>query len=302
MKFLHPLAQNPAQTPTQKQLRKPPWLKARLPSAQNYALLNRILGKHNLATVCEQAACPNIGECWDRGTATFMILGTVCTRNCAFCNVSSGKPQSPDPQEPYHLAQCVRELGLRHAVITSVTRDDLPDGGAHAFAAVVANLKGTIPSCTVEVLIPDFQGSTESARMVVSAEPDIIGHNIELVSRLFKAYRHGDYLQSLSLLKSIKMYKPNCITKSGFMLGLGETEHEIMRTLADLKARHVDAVVLGQYLQPSVRSPPVKKYYTPEEFSRFKEHALKMGFIHVVSAPLARSSYYADSFRSPGIS
>ena len=276
--------------------RRPEWLRVRLRTDETYHQLKRLMRSKHLHTVCEEAHCPNIGECWGHRTATFLILGDVCTRNCRFCNVQSGRPGPPDPDEPRHVAEAVREMGLRHAVITSVTRDDLPDGGASVFAEVVRQIRALVPGCTVEVLIPDFQGDVEALRIVMEACPDVLNHNVETVPRLFPRIQpRNRYEWSLRILKEAKRLQPGVLTKSGLMVGLGETEAEVLTVMEDLRGVGVDILTVGQYLQPSRSHWPVARYYTPEEFDAFREQGLRMGFRWVESGPLVRSSFHAEA-------
>ena len=276
-------------------LRHPEWLRVSIAGGENYVKVKTILGKAKLHTICEEAKCPNVAECFGNGTATFLILGDTCTRNCSYCNVKHGKPLPLNPLEPMEVAESVKTLGLKYAVITSVTRDDLPDGGASVFHETVMEIKRLNKGCGVEVLIPDFQGKKESLKKIVDAKPDVINHNIEVVKELFPKIRpQGDYRRSLSVLKTVKDMDGRAITKSGFMVGLGETDEQILNTLQDLRENNVDILTIGQYLQPSREHVEVKKYYTPEEFNGFKEAALEMGFKYVESGPLVRSSYHAE--------
>ena len=277
--------------------RHPDWLKTPLGGGQTYATVRKQLRKACVNTICEEAKCPNIGECFSRGTATFLILGDTCTRNCHYCHVHHGTPDSVDADEPLHVAESVKKLGLQYAVVTSVTRDDLADGGAQHFYETITQIKNLIPDCQVEVLIPDFKGNRASLETVLSAKPTVLNHNIEVVSSLFDSMRpQGDYKQSLEVLKQSKQIAPGIPTKSGFMIGLGETKSEIIELLDDLRTVHVEFLTIGQYLQPSKDHAPVQKYYTPEEFNSLKQIALKKGFKHVESGPLVRSSYRAESF------
>ena len=279
------------------QRRHPDWLKVPLGGGEQYALVRKQLRKARVHTICEEAKCPNIGECFSRGTATFLILGNKCTRNCRYCNVSHGKPEPVDPDEPKNIAESVRKLGLSYAVITSVTRDDLKDGGATHFFKTITEIKTHNPNCQTEVLIPDFKGDADALDTVLSAKPVVLNHNIEVVKSLFPTMRpQGDYHQSLQLLKKSKQINPSIPTKSGFMIGLGETTDEILHLLDDLRTVEVDYLTIGQYLQPSLNHAQVKKYYTPSEFDFLKEKALEKGFVHVESGPLVRSSYRAESF------
>lgn len=256
--------------------------------------IKKLLRSLNLHTVCEEANCPNIGECFSKKTATFMILGDICTRNCSYCSVSHGKPLPPDPDEPYKVAQAVKKLGLRYVVITSVDRDDLHDGGALQFARVVEAIKSISEDIKVELLIPDFKGNVESLKTVVNSSPDMINHNIETVHRLHRKMRPGgDYQRSLDVLRTIKDINPKMITKSGFMVGLGETIEEVQQLLHDLKQCSVDIVTVGQYLQPSKNNIPVSKYYTDEEFKYIENLAWQKGFKQVFCGKLVRSSYHA---------
>lgn len=275
--------------------RKPDWLRISLSRAKGLTEVKNMLRKHSLNTVCEAAACPNMMECFNRKTATFLILGKVCTRNCRFCNVEVGKPDPVDHQEPEHVAAAVQELGLRHAVITSVTRDDLPDGGASHFAGVIERLASL--DVNVEVLIPDFQGDMLALSQVVEAVPDIINHNVETVPGLYPLVRPGaEYARSLDLLARVKSMDPGIYTKSGIMLGLGETETQVLEVLSDLRLSGCDMLTMGQYLAPSAGHFPVAEYIHPDFFEKMRIKALDMGFKHVVSGPLVRSSYHADNF------
>ncbi len=274
--------------------RRPEWLKVRLPGGAGYSRVKGLVHEHKLNTVCEDARCPNIGECWGAGTATFMILGEVCTRACKFCAVKTGMPPAFDRDEPRRIAEAIRKLGLKYAVITSVDRDDLKDGGASIFAETIRKTRDSCPGIRIEVLIPDFQGSTEALRAVVEAVPDVLGHNVETVPRLYPLARAGSrYQRSLSHLANAKSFGIRVTTKSGIMLGLGESRDEILDVLRDLREADVDIVTLGQYLQPTRESLPVEKFYTPDEFREFRDLAYSMGFRHVASGPLVRSSYHA---------
>ncbi|HEY5672733.1 MAG TPA: lipoyl synthase [Malonomonas sp.] len=275
--------------------RKPDWLKVRFPGGANYSRIDRYHRQHGLNSVCRSAACPNQGECWSKGTATFMILGTNCSRLCQFCNVTSGALATPDPQEPFKVAQAIAELGLQHAVITSVTRDDLADGGASQFVALVAELRKQAPNCRVELLIPDLQGDWSALKKITAAQPDILGHNIETVPRLYAEVRPGaDYHRSLALLREARQQTPELITKSGLMLGMGETEAELVAAMKDLRTQDCRILTLGQYLAPSTQHYPVQDYITPERFSAYAEIGRELGFQHVESGPLVRSSYHAE--------
>ncbi len=274
---------------------KPVWLRSKLPDPAMQLRTQKLLRDHGLNTVCEEALCPNQCECFSRRTATFLILGRTCTRDCTFCAIPSGaRPPAPDSQEPERVARAAAELGLRHVVITSVTRDDLADGGAGHFAAAVKVLKRQDPSITVEVLIPDLQGKREALEAVVRSRPDIVNHNLETVPRLYPAVRPlADYRRSLHLLKTVKEIDPGAITKSGLMLGLGEEREELLATMAGLRGVSCDILTLGQYLQPSERHHPVVRYVTPEEFASLGHAGEKMGFRAVFAAPLVRSSFHA---------
>ena len=276
--------------------RHPDWIKVRPPGNPNYLRLKRILREKNLHTVCEEAHCPNIGECWGHNTATFLILGDTCTRGCRFCAIDKGKPLALDPEEPRNVALVVKDLGLDHIVVTSVNRDDLSDGGSNHFAKTVFWIKALNPAIRVEVLIPDFKGDLKALETVVQAGVHVLNHNIETVPRLYGKVRPGHtYACSVNILKTAKEMRRDVLTKTGMMLGVGETRDEVMTTLRDLRANDVDIVTLGQYLQPSTRQLPVERYVTPAEFQEFKQDAEKLGFRHVESGPLVRSSYHAWS-------
>ena len=276
--------------------RRPPWLRVRAPTGETYHWLRRLMRTQHLHTVCEEAHCPNIGECWSHRTATFLVLGDTCTRNCRFCNVKTGRPAPLDPDEPQHVAQAVQALDLEHAVITSVDRDDLPDGGAAVFAAIIRRIRALQPGCTVEVLIPDFRGQIEPLKVVMDERPDILNHNVETVPRLFRAVQpQCRYAWSLAVLRNAKTLWPEALTKSGLMVGLGETPDEILATMRDLREIEVDVLTIGQYLQPTKQHLPIARYYTPEEFETLRERGLAMGFRWVESGPLVRSSYNAEA-------
>lgn len=275
--------------------RHPDWLKVRIGGGRKYARMKSLLRSAKLHTICEEARCPNIAECFGSGTAVFLILGNICTRNCRYCNVKHGVPEDLNVDEPRIVAESVKKLGLRYVVITSVTRDDLVDGGASVFYETVKWIKRRNEGCRVEVLIPDFRGDPNALRKVVVSKPDVINHNIEVVRDLFPSIRpQGDYDVSLKVLKNIKKFDREMRTKSGFMVGLGETYEQIIRTIRDLRSVDVDFLTIGQYLQPSRNHASIMKYYTPEEFNEFKEIAIDMGFKHVESGPLVRSSYHAE--------
>jgi len=273
---------------------KPEWLKARAPVGENYHSLKRLARSLGLHTVCESAQCPNIGECWHHKTATFMMLGNLCTRRCGFCAVPKGRPEAIDFDEPRRIAEAVAQLGLLHAVVTSVNRDDDLLGGARVFAMVIDEIRRQAPGCRVEVLIPDFQGDREAIRMVVTARPEVLNHNTESVPRLYRVVRSGArYEKSLELLRYAKALRPDGVTKSGVMVGLGEETHELLEVFRDLAQVGCDILTIGQYLRPSRDHLPMKRLYTPREFAELKAEALKMGFRYVESGPLVRSSYHA---------
>jgi lipoic acid synthetase len=273
---------------------KPDWLKVRAPGSQNYLRLKGIMRSLGLHTVCEEANCPNIGECWHHGTATFMILGDTCTRSCGYCNVTHGRPKPPEEREPVNVASAVHAMALAHVVITSVDRDDLPDFGAAHFARTIAETRARIPSCRIEVLIPDFQGDESALRSVLDAGPDVLNHNIETVPRMYRIARPGGrYDRALELLDRSRTYAPRIPTKSGLMVGLGEEWDELVATLRDLRTAGCQIVTIGQYLRPSLANLPMSRYYTPAEFAELKRIGLEMGFGHVESGPLVRSSYHA---------
>lgn len=274
--------------------RKPSWLKVRAPGGANYVRLKGMMRELGLHTVCEEAHCPNVGECWEHGTATFMVLGDVCTRNCAYCAVSHGRPPTYDVAEPARVAEAAARLNLRHVVITSVDRDDLPDFGAWVFAETIRQVHARVPGCSVEVLVPDFQGTEASIRTVLEAGPEIYNHNTETVPRLYKRCRPGGrYERVMRIFRLAKEIAPDIPTKSGIIVGMGETIEEVIATMKDLRAVDVDIITLGQYLRPSDRHHPLDRYYRPEEFTRLYEAGMQMGFRHVESAPLVRSSYHA---------
>jgi len=273
---------------------KPSWLRAKAPVGENFHQLKKLARGLGLHTVCESAQCPNIGECWNHGTATFMLLGDICTRRCGFCAVPKGRPLPLDQDEPRRVAEAVATLGLKHAVITSVNRDDDNVGGARIFAETIREVRNVAPNCRVEVLIPDFKGIEEPLQIVLDAGPDVLNHNTESVPRLYRAVRSGArYERTLNLLKNAKKFSPGMVTKSGLMVGLGETMTELIDVFRDLAERHVDILTVGQYLRPSRDHLPIARFYTPEEFAYLKEEALRLGFRHVESGPLVRSSYHA---------
>ncbi len=281
-------------TPQQSPRRRlPPWFKVPMPGGDNYRELEGLLRGSSLHTVCEEARCPNIGECWERRSATFMILGDICTRRCHYCAVTTGRPLALDLQEPARLAAVVERLALRYCVITSVNRDDLPDGGAFIFAECIRQIRRRVPGCEVEVLIPDFQG--DALRTVMDAGPDVLNHNIETVERVFHSVRpKGDYRLSLELLAAAKEIDPNAVTKSGMMVGLGEERDEIAQTMRDLRSVDCDLLTIGQYLRPSPKHHVLARFYTPAEFDELRVEGERLGFRHVASGPLVRSSYHAD--------
>ncbi len=273
---------------------KPGWLKAKAPVGENFHQLKKLARALDLHTVCESAQCPNIGECWNHGTATFMLLGDVCTRRCGFCAVPKGRPGPIDGREPRRVAEAVQRLALRHAVVTSVNRDDDNLGGARVFAETIREIRRLSPSCRVEVLIPDFQGREDALRTVLEAAPDVLNHNTETVPRLYRVVRPGArYGRSLRLLEAARKFCPTMVTKSGLMVGLGETTAELVEVFRDLGSRGVDVLTIGQYLRPSRDHLPIARFYTPEEFQFLREAALGCGFRHVESGPLVRSSYHA---------
>jgi len=277
-------------------IRKPEWLKVKLPHSKEFKRVKRILKEYNLHSVCQEARCPNITECFHSGTATFLILGDICTRNCRYCNITSGIPRPIDEEEPKHLTEAVKKLGLQYIVITSVTRDDLSDGGAEIFARCVELLHENITDCRVEVLIPDFNGNGDALERIIAAGPDVINHNMETVNPLFKKIRpQGDYNISLELLRRIKNRKKAVVTKSGFMLGLGEEWNDILALIKDLADVQCDRLTIGQYQQPTRNHWPVHKYYHPREFDDLKRCAKQMGIPSVEAGPLVRSSYHAAS-------
>ena len=274
--------------------RKPSWLKVRAPGGPQYLRLKQLMRDLDLHTVCEEAHCPNVGECWEHGTATFMILGDVCTRNCAYCAVAHGRPPKYDISEPARVAEAIGEMRLQHAVITSVDRDDLPDFGAYIFAETIRQIKQRLPDCSVEVLVPDFQGNEDSICAVLEAGPDIYNHNTETVPRLYKRCRPGGrYERVMQIFRTAKRLAPHIPTKTGIILGMGETLEEVELVMRDLRAVDVDILTLGQYLRPSENHHPIDRYVTPEEFRRMRDIGMSMGFRHVESGPLVRSSYHA---------
>jgi len=275
--------------------RKPAWIRVKAPGSEGYLETRRLMRELSLHTVCEEAACPNIGECWTKRHATMMILGSVCTRACAFCNVATGLPDRLDPHEPEHVGEAVAKLGLKHVVVTSVDRDDLDDGGAAHFARTIRCIRAAAPGTTIEVLTPDFLRKNGAPEIVVEARPDVYNHNLETVPRLYPSVRPGArYYHSLRLLDRVKQLDPAMFTKSGLMAGLGEQRHEVIQVMDDLRCADVDFLTIGQYLQPTPKHHPIDRFVTPDEFDEFKSLALAKGFLLVSSAPLTRSSYHAD--------
>lgn len=284
-----------AHRPVQPSPRKPAWIRVKAPTSPGYVETRRLMRGHNLHTVCEEAACPNIGECWSRKHATVMILGDICTRSCAFCNVATGKPKSVDPFEPDNLAITVATMGLKHVVITSVDRDDLEDGGAGQFVKCIGRIREAAPMTTIEVLTPDFRHKSGALEAVVAARPDVFNHNLETVPRLYPTIRPGArYYHSLRLLDRAKECEPALFTKSGIMVGLGEERAEVLQVMDDLRSAQVDFLTIGQYLQPTPRHAAVQRFVAPEEFEEYKRIGMAKGFALVASSPLTRSSYHAD--------
>lgn len=274
---------------------RPAWIKVRAPAGPNYERVRQIMRSKLLHTVCEEARCPNLGECWGAGTATFLLMGDTCTRSCGFCDIATGRPQPLDWLEPERVARAVKAMDLRHAVITSVNRDERDDGGAPIFAMVIRRIRELQPGCSVEVLIPDFKGSRDALQIVMEARPEILNHNVETVRRLFKRVQPQDHYEwAEATLSNAKQLDPDVLTKSGIMVGLGETPDEIKETMGDLRSWGVDILTLGQYLQPSVKHLPIERYYHPDEFAELKEYGLGIGFRWVESGPLVRSSYHAE--------
>ena len=273
--------------------RRPEWLKARVPGGEQYSKIKNLIGQQRLHTVCEEARCPNMGECWSAGTATFMILGDTCTRSCGFCAVKTGRPGSLDWDEPRRVADAVKQMGLRHAVITSVNRDERKDGGAPIFAETIRLIREDVPGCKIEVLIPDFKGAEEALNIVLDAQPDVLNHNVETVPRIYKIVRpQAKYRQSLELLHRSK--RRGFLTKSGMMVGIGEEPDEVLQVMRDLREMECDILTIGQYLQPTKNHLPIERFVHPDEFTMYREEGTKMGFKHVESGPLVRSSYHAE--------
>jgi lipoyl synthase len=275
--------------------RRPDWIKVRVPKGQNYEFLKDLMRSKQLHTVCEEAMCPNIGECWGSGTATFLIMGDTCTRSCGFCDIKTGRPAPLDWEEPERVAEAVRRMNLRHVVITSVNRDERKDGGAPIFALLIQRIREVQPGCSIEVLIPDFKGNAESLKIVMDARPEILNHNVETVPRLFRKVQPQDHYEwAMATLGNAKRMQPEVLTKSGIMLGLGEKFEEVVNVMRDLASLKVDILTIGQYLQPSQKHLPIERYYRPEEFESLKEIGLELGFRWVESGPLVRSSYHAE--------
>ena len=292
MKIRHPEKINKPISPLKK---KPDWIRSRLTNSQEYFLTKSIVNQYKLKTVCQEANCPNITECWSKRHATFLIMGEICTRACAFCDVTTGKPNLLDPLEPIKISSAIKKLNLKHAVITSVDRDDLDDGGANHFYEVIIETRKNNPKTTIEVLTPDFLRKGESFKKVVEAKPDVFNHNIETVPGLYRQVRPGSrYFSSLELLKNVKKINKNIFTKSGLMVGLGENKDEILQVMDDLRSAEVDFLTIGQYLQPSIKHHPLNRYYMPEEFIELEKIAKSKGFLLVSCSPLTRSSYHAD--------
>ena len=289
MATVQPLKAQPPQP------RKPPWIRVKAPTSEAYGETLRLMRAHGLHTVCEEAACPNIGECWSRGHVTVMILGDICTRACAFCNVKTGRPGAVDALEPENLAASVAEMGLKHVVVTSVDRDDLDDGGAAQFVRCIERIREASPGTTIEVLTPDFRNKEGALEAVIAARPDVFNHNLETVPRLYPTIRPGArYFHSLRLLDQAKKLDPAIFTKSGIMVGLGEERREVLQVMDDQRSADVDFLTIGQYLRPTPRHAPVDRYVTPDEFEEYRRLALARGFLMVASSPLTRSSYHAD--------
>ncbi len=288
----HPEKQHKPDNPIKK---KPDWLRVKAPTSEEYQNLRKMMRNMHLTTVCEEAACPNMGQCWQQKHASFMIMGDICTRACSFCNVATGKPEALDKYEPLRVAEAVKKMGLKHVVVTSVDRDDLDDGGADHFVKTIQMINEKSPETTVEILTPDFKGTPESVDIVADAKPDVFNHNLETVPRLYPTIRPGArYFTSLMLLHRVKQLDPNIFTKSGIMVGLGETKEEVMQVMDDMRAADVDFITIGQYLQPSVKHAEVKDFVTPEQFDEYARIARAKGFLMVSSSPLTRSSHHAD--------
>jgi len=287
--------ENPTPATEQRPMRRPPWIKVRAPSGETYEMVRGLMRGKTLHTVCEEAHCPNIGECWGHGTATFLMMGDTCTRSCGFCDIKTGRPNPLDWQEPIRVAEAVRAMNLRHVVITSVNRDERPDGGAPIFAMVIRRIRKVQPGCSVEVLIPDFKGKPEALKIVMDAQPEILNHNVETVPRLFRKVQPQDHYEwAMATLGNAKQMDPLVLTKSGIMVGLGETFDEVVEVIRDLAALKVDILTVGQYLQPSKQHLPIERYYEPQEFDDFHRIALDLGFKWAECGPLVRSSYRAE--------
>ena len=285
----------PTPVPAPIRPRLPDWLKVRMPGGPRYIELKQLMRDSRLHTVCEEARCPNIGECWERSAATFMILGDICTRACAYCAVTTGRPGAVDWGEPVRLAETVKRMALQYCVITAVNRDDLDDGGAGVFAECIRQVRAAMPGCRVEVLIPDFQGNWDALATVIDAAPQVLNHNIESVARVFRRVRpKGDYRQSLELLRRAKELDPQLPTKSGIIVGMGETRDELLQTMRDLRAVDCDLLTVGQYLRPSIKHIAIDRFYTPAEFDEIRQAGAALGFKHIAAGPLVRSSYHAD--------
>jgi len=275
--------------------RKPPWLKVKLPAGDAYQHVRHLMRSKNLHTVCEEAMCPNLGECWSRGTATFLLMGDICTRSCSFCHIKTGRPQPLDEDEPRRIADTVLQMNLNHCVLTSVNRDELPDGGAHIFANTIEEIRRVLPTCSTEVLIPDFKGDDAALKMVMDARPSILNHNTETVPRLYRTVRpQANYRRSLHVLAQAKVFDPQAVTKTGIMVGLGETKEEVIALMRDLREIDVDIMTIGQYLRPTKFHLPVYRYVHPDEFQEYHDIGMEMGFKWVEAGPLVRSSYHAD--------
>jgi len=276
--------------------RKPEWIKVRLPAGEGYGRVKKLMRSHGLNTVCEEAMCPNIGECWSKGTATFLLMGDTCTRSCGFCHIKTGRPPTLDEDEPRRVAESVEVLNLSHCVLTSVNRDELPNGGAHIFANTITEIRKRVPNCTIEVLIPDFKGNRPALKEVMDAQPEILNHNTETVPRLYRTVRpQANYQQTLRVLSGAKELDPEAVTKTGIMVGLGETKEEIIQIMRDWREHNVDIVTIGQYLRPTKLHLPIYRYVHPDEFAEYKEIGREMGFKWVESGPLVRSSYHAGN-------
>lgn len=276
--------------------RKPDWLRVRLPAGQNYNRVKNLMRHQSLNTVCEEAMCPNIGECWGKGTATYLLMGDTCTRSCGFCHIKTGRPAALDEDEPRRVAETVHALNLRHCVLTSVNRDELPNGGAHIFANTIREIRSRLPDCTIEVLIPDFKGNRAALQEVMEAKPEILNHNTETVPRLYRTVRpQANYQQTLRVLSGAKELDAEAVTKTGIMVGLGETKEEVIEVMRDLRAHDVDILTIGQYLRPSPLHLPVYRYVHPDEFKEYEHLATELGFRWIESGPLVRSSYRADA-------